>query len=96
MQGSQTYILVDLKNSFDIKAPWPEVDSQKYEQYILEPYLKVHKTYPDYLSSLKTETQKDIKTQWKEINQTGEIKLSRCRVAEWRWRPNRSPRSSSE
>ncbi len=64
-----------VKNSFDIKAPWPEVNSQKYEQYILEPYLKVHKTYPDYLSSLKVETQKDIKTQWKEINQTGEIKL---------------------
>ncbi len=64
-----------IKGSFEVKAPWPQIQSQKFEQYILEPYMKAHKTYPEYLSSLKKETQIDIKSQWKEINQSGEIKL---------------------
>ena len=64
-----------VKGSFDVKVPWADAHAEKYEQYILEPYMKAHKTYPDYLASLKPETQQDIKLQWREINKSGDIKL---------------------
>lgn len=67
--------IFSVKSSFDIRAPWINGLANKFEQYVLEPYVKAHKTYADYLASLTSETQKDIKAQWKEINQSGEIKL---------------------
>lgn len=61
--------LQDFSNSWEVKNQWSK------ELYVLEPFTKAFKTYPDYLGSLNQDIQKQIKESWKALHKKENIQL---------------------
>ena len=63
-----------LKGMQEFKAGWDRPALSR-ELYVLEPFSKAYKTYQDYVANLNPEVQKQIKSSWRNLHQSGEIKL---------------------
>lgn len=64
-----------LKGLQDFTNSWEETNQTSKENYVLEPFTKASKTYQDYLSSLASDVQEQIKSSWKTLHKKEQIQL---------------------
>lgn len=64
-----------IKGLQDFTNSWEEKIQSNREIYVLEPFTKASKTYQDYLSSLSTDIQEQIKHRWKALHKKEKIQL---------------------
>jgi hypothetical protein len=64
-----------IKGLQDYGLSKPGTHSAQKELHVLEPFMKAHKTYQDYLTSLAKNVQQDIKESWKELHKKAQIEL---------------------
>jgi len=73
--GVKAQLITMVKGLQDFKSQWIQTQFSMKERFVLEPLMKAYTTYQEYVTSLDSKVQKQIKESWKKLHKQDVIQL---------------------